>query len=179
MQYPDEPGNASAAQPLPPYGSYQAPRSNRPSQKRPGTVSGAVGITIVMSSISIVCGIIAIIASAPMVDYMTDHPQDFDLTRQDIENPDNLTFGFIALSAMLIIFAVIAIVFAVFVLKRQQWARVILTVFAALTILLGAVGSIMIIGAPWLITGIIVVVLLYTGGANTWFAFENAGDTRY
>lgn len=182
MQYPDEPGDrspADASQPLPPYSTYRVPGANRPPRQRPGTVTGAAVITIVMSSISIVCGIIAIIASTPLVNYMTEHPGNFDLNPQDVENPGNLTFSFIALSVLLVIFAIIAILFAVFVLKRHQWARVILTVLAAVTILCGAVGSVMIIGAPWLITGIIVVILLYTGGANTWFAFEDARDMRY
>jgi|SRR5690625_1526908 len=182
MQYPDKPGDhppADASQPLPPYGTYQVPRSNQPSQRRPGTVSGAAILTIVMSSISIVCGLIAVIASAPMADYIADHPRDFDVRPQDVENPANIMFGLIAFSALLIIFAITAIVFAAFVMKRQQWARVILTVLTAVTILFGAIGSVALVGAPWFISGIIVVVLLYTGGANSWFAPENTRDTGY
>src|SRR5699024_7226884 len=101
MQYPDEPGDrspADASQPLPPYSTYRVSGANRPARHRPGSISGAGVTTIVMSSISIVCGIIAIIASAPLINYMTEHPRDFDLNPRDVENPGNLTFNFIALS---------------------------------------------------------------------------------
>src|SRR5699024_10973385 len=131
MQYPDKPGDhppADASQPLPPYGTYQVPRSNQPSQRRPGTVSRAAILTIVMSSTSIVCGFVAVIPSAPLVDHIADHPRDFGVRPQGVENPANIMFGLIALSGLLISFAITASGFAAFVMTRHQWARVILTV---------------------------------------------------
>lgn len=123
-----------------------------------------------MSGLTIILGILGIFGSSSWVDYMVDHPSQFELTREEVQNSDDIKIGLIFISALLIFFSIAAIAMAICVLKRQQWARILLTILTGLTILASAIASLVLIGIPWLVVSIVVVMLLFAGGANAWFS---------
>lgn len=181
QQAPQQPNQQAAEQPphqppasgtggsLPPYASYQASSTARPATRRPGTVTGAAWTTIALSGISILCGIAGLIGASPFVDYMVEHPDEFELSASEIEEASFIKVFYIVTAIVLIAFAGFAIAMAICTLKRQNWARIILTVLSSFTILVGGLASILFAGIPWVIAGITVIVLLYVGGANAWF----------
>eukprot|EP01031_Cornospumella_fuschlensis_P019094 gene19094-23392_t len=63
-----------------------------------------------------------------------------------------------------------AIVLGVLTLRRRNWARIMLVVSSAVTALFSLLGITSGISALTLIAAIAVIVLLFTGGANQWFA---------
>jgi hypothetical protein len=63
-----------------------------------------------------------------------------------------------------------AIVVAVLAFRRNRGGRIALAVSAALTVLVSLLAILSILSAVPLLMGIAVLVLLFTGGANDWYA---------
>ena len=71
---------------------------------------------------------------------------------------------------VVVVWSLSAIVLGVLTLKRKNWARVMLVVSAAVTALFSLLGITSGLSALTLIAAVAVIVLLFTGGANQWFA---------
>src|SRR5699024_3152013 len=121
--------------------------------------------TVVMSSISILSSIAAIIYSAQT--YNFDNPY---LKPKFGTNP----YTIIPISVVVIVGSAIAIFTATRVLQWQPQARTGLTVLAGITIFFGAFASLLLVGIPWLATGIIVVLNLHKSDATAWFGDRTA-----
>lgn len=155
----------------PPSG-YPQPGYGRPYSPdiRPATVTVAAWITIVLSALSVLAGLGAVLGGSALVEYMRDHPDEAGLSAADLRNLDDAKLGFAAAGVVLIFFSLVAIAVAVLVLKRHNWARVTLVVLAGITAVAGLAGTVTaLFGALWLIGAIAVIVCLFAGGANAWF----------
>lgn len=163
-----------------PYGQYgdSGPRSD----KRPGTVTAASIITIVMSALTLVLfGILAVVGAvarnnddllADLQKELDGQPGFEDVSAEDVAN---LLLG---IGPIIALWSLAALVLAIFAMKRHNWARILVVVSAAISAivsLIGITGGISIIS---LIASVAAIVLYFTGGAGDWYRRKNqpAGD---
>ena len=81
-----------------------------------------------------------------------------------------LATGFAVLGSVLAVASAVAIVAAVFALRRSQAGRIVLTVMAALAIAVSLVGITSGVTLITLVGAVVTIVLLYRRSANAWFA---------
>ncbi len=152
------------------------PGSGGPRQRPgvPGTVRAAAIVTWVVSALTfvfLVVGITAINRSSILDQAMRQLRQagDTSLTRGDLAA---------AVTVVLVIgmvWAALACVFAFFVWRGHNWARVVLTVSAVVAGLLSLVSVRRIFPILPLVACIVVIVLLYRRSSNSHFAGRAAG----
>ena len=149
-----------------PYGSQSDPG------KRPGTVTGAAITTLVLSGLVGLLMLFGTIALAASKNDILRRVQD-EMDRQNPQtsfNADSVYGAILAVCIVIIVWCLIACLLAVFVLRRSNGARITLVVSCAVTAILSllAIGSV--VSGITLIASIVVIVLLFTGGANEWFS---------
>ena len=160
-----------------PYG-YQAPGYSPygadQGDRRPGTVTAAGVITLIFSGLSLalfaIIGIVVVAAKDEFITRIQDQPGFESVTPQDVVS---------VVAVVCLVFAIwciIAMVLAVFTMRRSNGARIGLVISAALAAILSllAIGS----GASavTLLAAIAVIVLLFAGGANQWFGRRDPGS---
>lgn len=153
------------------YSSAQPAYGGSPANadKRPGTVTAAAWITIVLSSLTAALfafsGLALLVARDQVIAEMERVPE---FSEAGID-ADAAVGVLVAFMVGLVIWCVIAIVLAVFVLRRSNVARILLVISSAVTAL-GALISVA-SGLPilHLIGAAATIVLLFTGGAGDWF----------
>jgi len=192
--YPDYPG-ASQQQGASPYGSQQYGAPQYPSQqygsqydqggnyasggtmKRPGGVTAAAIIAMVMSVITggfwLLLGFAFLVGGDSLADDFLDEPDGREVVEQlnltDQEFRDGVTaLGIGSLVAGILMLAVVLV--AIGVLRGSNVARILLIICAAVTLLIGLVLIQSVISIVWIAAAIAVIVLLFVGGASTWFA---------
>jgi hypothetical protein len=153
-----------------PYGhAYGAPTSD----KRPGSVTGAAVITLVVSGLSLLIYafvlIALIVAKDEVLDAITQDPdfEDFGIS------PDSAFGAILAFFAVFLVWCLIACILAVLVLRRSNAARITLVVSSAMTAVFSLLGIASLVSAIPLLAAIAVIVLLFVGGANEWFKGRN------
>lgn len=183
---PDPPANpyGEAPQPPPAYGQQpygQQPYGQQPHgapayggadpDKRPGTVTAASIITMIFSAISLLAfGILAIAVqgSEGLVDEINrefeGQPGFEDFSADEVIN--YLTIALVILA----IWSLSALVLAVLAMRRQNWARILVVISAAMSGLLSLLFILTGVSAIPLIAAIATVVLYFVGGANQWYA---------
>jgi hypothetical protein len=197
--YPDYPGAAeqqgASQYGSQQYGAPQYPSGQNPSQqygsqydqggnypqagamKRPGGVTAAAIIAMVMSVVTggfwLLLGIGLLAGGDSIADSLLDEPQGRDFVDQlnltDSEFRDRLTtFGIGSVVAGLLMLAVVLV--AIGVLRGSNVARILLIICAAITLLIGLVLIQSVISILWIAAAIAVIVLLFVGGASSWFA---------
>lgn len=182
MSYSPPPYPGSQPPADPPGGQWNNPSSSNqwsppgggqpvPSQ-RPGGVTAAAVITIILSAITTLLGIAFVATSGPIANLVRDNPELLEgvstTDRQDIL--EFIDAALIGVGIFTLIIGVIGIVLGVLVLKPRPWARILLTIGAGLTAVVGLFMTLNIVGLPWLAGSIAVIVLLYVGKASDWFA---------
>lgn len=171
---PNPYGQAYGEQQAPqPYGEQQQPYGGPVTQSggdaRPGTVTAAGWITIVLSGLSAVLfgigALLFLVARDSIVAEMERVPE-FEQANID---PDSVVGVMVAFMLMLVIWAVISVVLGVLVLRRSNVARILLVISSVVT----ALGSLLLItsgiSAVWLIAAVAVIAMLFVGGAGDWF----------
>lgn len=163
--------------PAPAYGTPAGPTSD----KRPGTVTAAAVITIVLSAIAIVGGVLAVfgilvarddIVAAVEREVANDPTMEQQLQGFDPSFVVTITIGVVIGFA---VWALLAIVLAVLAMRRSSVGRIGLVVSSVLTALLSIVPTFTtIVPVFWLFGAIAVVVLLFTGGASQWYSRTGA-----
>lgn len=147
------------------YGQYGQPTSDR----RPGTVTAAAWITIVLSAIvAAVFGFatLALIVARDQVITEMERVPEF----QDANIDADAAVGvLVAVMLGFLVWSLIAVVLAVFVLKRSNVARILLVISCSVTALLSLLSITSVISAVWLIAAVAVIVMLFAGGASAWF----------
>lgn len=154
-----------------PYGqqpSYGAPPVQ--TDRRPGTVTAAAWITIVFSGLTAVLfgftGLALLVARDQVITEMERVPE-FQDAGIDADAAVGVLVAFIL---GLVVWALIALVLAVFVLRRSNVARILLVISSAVVALLSLLGITSGVSAITLIASVAVIVLLFVGGAGAWFA---------
>ncbi len=154
----------------PAYGGYAPPQADP--DKRPGTVTAAGVITFLLSGLVVIGCLLGAaglaIARDEIVRQIQADPQ-FDAQFSNIDPDAIVTFGIIGM-ALFTLWAVLAIVLAIFAMRRVNGARIGLVVSSVLASLLSLLPIAAVFPALWLIGTIVVVVCLFTGGANQWYA---------
>ena len=178
------PPDAAPAPPTPPgygqpsnYGqpaNYGQPGAVQPVGGRPGTVLAAGLITIILSALTLLSsiGIFAAISDVTdsVQDYIRDHPADFNVNASDLPTDSDIKSAMTGVAVIFIIVGVIGLVLGLLTILGKNWARIALIVTSALTILPALAASLGLVGLPWLVGSITVLVLLLTGKAKAWFA---------
>ncbi|MCW2739153.1 hypothetical protein [Nocardioides sp.] len=168
-------GQPPSGQPSP-YGqapAYGAP--TQPTDRRPGTVTAAAWITMVLSAIvAALFGFTALALLVARDQVIVELEKVPEFQDADID-PDAAVGVLVAVLVGLVIWALIAIVLAVLVLRRSSVARILLVISAVITALFSLVGVGSGVSAVTLVAAIAVVVLLFTGGAGAWFNRRDSG----
>ncbi|MEO6472013.1 MAG: hypothetical protein ABIO14_09430 [Aeromicrobium sp.] len=137
--------------------------------KRPSAVTAAAWITIILSILSVIGAFTMLALTQDMIDYVRDHPKEFDIQASDLPADSDLKAAGMAVALILSVFAGIAILSAFAVLKRQAWARVILAILSGVAAIVAIPFTFGIVGLPWLAGAITVIVLLFTKTSSVWF----------
>ncbi|WP_457189713.1 hypothetical protein [Nocardioides sp. P5_E3] len=162
-----------------PYG--QQPYGQQPAgDRRPGTVTAAAWITIVFSAITAALfGFTALglfIARDQVITEMERVPEF-----QDANIDADAAVGvLVAVILALVVWAIIAIVLGVLVMRRSNVARILLVISSAVVALFSLLGVTSGVSAVTLIAAIAVIVLLFVGGAGDWFkGLSSSGTGAY
>ncbi len=140
--------------------------------RRPVTVTAGAVITIVLS------GLTFLVAAVFGLSFLANRDQAVDRLEQqlrernqaaDITGSDLATIATVFLG-IVVVWALVAIVLAVFTLRRRQWSRITLVVSSVVSAVFCLVGILAIIPVVPLAGAVATIVLLFTGGANQWFA---------
>lgn len=153
------------------YGSYGSPGQGQGgSDKRPGTVTAAAVLTMIGALGGVLMGVILMaglsVDSTAISDQVRQDPS-FDQIGWDV---DQVLSAIWVVAVIVTLWSLIALVLAVFVLRRQQWARWLLVASATVSALLSLLAILSIISIVPLILSVATVVLLFAGGANDWFS---------
>jgi len=162
-----------------PYAPYSgAPGAPGVPDRRPGTVTAAAVITIVLSALTAALGLLLALVGSNMAQDMMD-----ELDKRGYDTSDftahELAVGFAVMGAVIAVVALAAIVTAIFVLRRSNAARIMLTVMAGLCIAVSLVGIASGGSALTLAGAIAVIVLLYRRSSNAWFATRPGRQQPY
>lgn len=167
---PDPYGQSPVGQPYSQSGQPN-PYGGQPAvDRRPGTVTAAGWITIVFSAIvALIFGFTAlalVVARDQVIAAMEDVPEF-----RDANIDADAAVGLLAAVMIgLVVWAIVAIVLAVLVMRRSNVSRILLVISSALVALLSllslAGGGVSVVP---LVVAIAVIVLLFTGGAGDWF----------
>lgn len=155
-----------------PYGGYAG--GTVVPQRRPGGVTAASIITIVMSTITgigwVIIALVWASNRAEIENRLLDDPQfrSFDITPADLDTVASVIYG---LAAVFAFASLVALVTAILTLKGVNWARIVTIILAALTVV---IALILVIGQGWLAllwlaAGATVIGLLLSGSARAWF----------
>jgi hypothetical protein len=153
---------------------YGRPLGN---DERPGNVTAAAWITIVVAGLSFL--LYGFITLALLV-AKDDVTREIDKAIRDNNSTTDISaedaYGVVlAILLIVTIWCLISCVLAVFALRRSNVARILLVISAAVAALLSLLGISSVVSAVPLLAAVAVLVLLFTGGANDWFS----GRRRY
>ncbi len=150
------------------------------SGQRPGTVTAAAWITIIMSALTgllwLILGLAMLVAGDEINEEIQKDQTTMDeldragITAQQLEDGIQV-FGIICMVIGLLMLAVIFL--ARGVLKGSNGARIGLVIASVLTVLVGLLFITSIISVVWIAAGIAEIVLLYVGDASRWFASKS------
>ncbi len=147
--------------------------------KRPGTVTAASVITLIFSGLSLVMflfGTLAVIvARDDMVREINRELQNEPAF--DGLNGDGVAVFIVAVFAVMAVWCLLTMVFAVLALRRKNWARVLVVISSVVTALFSLLAIFSGVSVITLVASIAVIVLYFVGGANQWYAKRPAGPT--
>jgi hypothetical protein len=161
----------------PAYGQQQAGR-------RPGTVTAAAWITIIVSGLTAVgLGLMALAFAGFRDEFVQGFEQEWARsgagTDVDVD-PEQLAGVVVAGFVFLAVWALISVVLAIFVLRRSNVARILLVISSGVVAVLSLVGIGSGISIVPLVAAVAVIVLLFVGGAGDWFkGLSPAGAGSY
>ncbi len=139
---------------------------------RPGTVTAAGWITLIVSGLTaLMFGFFAIavaVSKDEMVREIEDTLRDQGTT-PDID-ADAIYSVAIFFCVVLAVWCLIACLLAVFAMRRSNVARILLVVSSVVVALFSLLGITSGVSAIWLVASGLVVVLLFVGGAGDWYA---------
>ena len=137
--------------------------------RRPGTVTAAAWLTIVLSAVTAsvfgFTGLALLVARDQVIAEMEKVPEF-----QDANIDADAAVGvLVAVMAGLVVWSLVAIVLAVLVLRRSSVARILLVISCAATAIFSLLSVSSGVTVVPLVAAIATVVLLFTGGASDWF----------
>lgn len=170
----------------PGYGQYgQTPYGQttpRDPDRRPGTVLAACIITWVFAGLAGLLGVFMLIVVAAARDEFIDGVEESegyeDMVDAGVSATEIADWSSVS-SGVFAALAILAMVVAWFAFRRSNGARIALVVLSGLTAVLTGVGAaVACVPGVWTLAAIAVIVLLFTGGANDWYARRQPGQTQ-
>jgi hypothetical protein len=140
-------------------------------EARPGTVTAAAWITLVMSGLTgALFGFITLGMLVAKDDVVTEMDKAFaeQGVTGDFSAEDAYGFFVFAL-VVLTLWCIIACVLAVFAMRGSNVSRILLVISSVVAGLLSLVAIGSVISAVWLLACVAVVILFFTGGAGEWY----------
>jgi hypothetical protein len=169
-------GQPAYGAPGPAYGAPQASPD-----KRPGTVTAAGVITIVLSALALVgCAFVIFGISIARDDIVAEIERQVaaDPTlEQQLQGFDASVLVPVMIGVVIgfAVWALIAIALAVLAMRRSSVARIALVVSSVLTGLLAILPTFTaVVPVVWVLGSVAVVVCLFAGGASRWYAGTGA-----
>ncbi|GAA4670693.1 hypothetical protein [Nocardioides nanhaiensis] len=155
-----------------PYGQQPFGVQQRDPDKRPGTVLAAGLVAAISSAIVMIfAGLVALGGDAVLDEIRPDLERE--LASGDYGNltVDDIGGVVIGIFVVLAVWSLIALVTSILALMRQNWARILTVISAAVAALLTLVAGFLTI-VPWVITiaAVASIVLFFVGGASEWYA---------
>ena len=144
---------------------------------RPGNVTAAGWITLIFSGLTfLLFGFITLAMFIAKDDVITEIDKQIRESGGASDFDANDAYGLVVGVLLAVtIWTVIACVLAVFAMRRSNAARIMLVISSVVAGLLCLLGITSVVSAVPLLACIAVIVLLFTGGSNAWFA----GRRRY
>ncbi len=153
------------------YGAYSsgqpAPQATEPA--RPAAVDRGFWLLIASAVVSVIGAIVSII-DLGSDESRSELAQTSGLTSAEVDTA--IAVGTVVALVIAVISVAVSVLFAIFARKGHNWARIVITVFAALSLfgLIGTDGSAGgIITLVSIILPIVAVVLFYTAPASAYF----------
>lgn len=177
-----DPNQPWAPPPANPYGEQAQPYGQQPAygspylpardpDKRPGTVLAAGITTIVLAGLSFllyaVVVLLMIVARDDMVGTLDD---SLTADQRDLFGADGLATFLTVVMVAFAVWCLVAVLLAVLAMRRSAVARILLVVSSGLTVLVSLLAISSLVSGVTFIAAIAVIVLLFTGGANDWYA---------
>lgn len=151
-----------------PYGTYVEPG------RRPGTVTAAGWITVVVSSTTalLLAGmfLVLILAQDSVIEAMQSDATFQDAVGGDSQLANDAAGALTAITGGLALWSLIATVLGFLVLRRSNVARILLVISSVLSALATLPLIVAVLPAAWTLASLAVTVLLFVGGASEWFA---------
>jgi hypothetical protein len=164
-----------------PYGypAYAPGRPARDPERRPATVTIAAVLTWIgaggtAASMLLLAAVLATGGDA-FVEQFDEAAQGSNLT---LSSDEVLAVGW-AITGLFLIWSLASAVLAAFAFRRSNVARILLVVSAVMTALLSLVMVLSGISLVTLVLSVATTVLLFTGGANEWYARRDQGHAGY
>lgn len=98
------------------------------------------------------------------------HPAEWDLTADDVAALDDAVPVLLGVCVVAALVCAFGVVVGVLVLRRVRWARYVCVGLAGITAVVGLLLSGTAVSVLWSAAAVVVIVMLFTGGANEWFA---------
>jgi hypothetical protein len=165
--YP-QPGYPQPGYPQPAYPAHPAYQGDP--DRRPGTVTSAGIVTIILAGLTLLLGLLLLAIGAAGSESFADSFREGAGSSYDDVSDDDINNLMIGVGVGLAVWCVAAIVLAIFTMRRSNAARVLLVISASACIIVSLIGILSVISIVTLIGAIAVVVLLFVGGANDWYA---------
>jgi hypothetical protein len=189
-QQPQQPyGPPPAASPYAQPPQYAAPYGHQPpagplgdgldmygrplgNDSRPATVTAAGWITLILSGLTaLLYGFITLAMVVAKDEVLREINRALAEQGSTGEFDAEDAFGFVVVVlVVLTLWCVITCVLAVFALRRSNVSRILLVISATVAGVLSLFGIKSVISGVWLLACLAVVVMLFTGGANDWYA---------
>jgi hypothetical protein len=139
---------------------------------RPGTVTAAGWITLILSGLTALLYAFITLALLVVKDELLpelDKALADQGTTSEFSAED--AYGiFVAVLVAFAVWSVIVCVLAVFAMRRSNVARILLVISSSVAAVLGVLGIKSLVSAVWVVACVAVVIMLFTGGANDWYA---------
>jgi hypothetical protein len=162
QEYPQyqQPSYAAAAHGAPPPHPLEAS-----TDKRPGTVTAAAVLTWVGCGLAGAgCVLLVALSGADAFMRSFQDGSEGQFTRAEAQGI------LVGIGVVGFVWSVVASVLALLTVKRHGWARIALTISAAMAALVSLLTILSVVTVVTLVLAVAAVVLLFVGGANDWFA---------
>ncbi len=176
-----QPGHGQPGYGQPAYAGYAAP----PSNKRPATVTVAGVLTLLTAGLIFVflaIALVGVVAAGPDSSEIQDMADE--LARQNAAYEDFSAQSIVNMLAVVIgiamVWTLIAMLLAVFAMRRSNAARIGLVISAALVCVPAALFGLAGASFMLLLTAVtaVVIVCLFAGGASDWYAHRPGARPR-
>ncbi len=166
-----QPGYGQPAYGQPSYGQQGYSEPGR----RPGSVTTAGVLTLVFSGLSLLMFGFVLVMFLVARDLVVDEMA----TTQGFENIDanDIVTGVVVIMVGLVLWCAVAMVLAVFAMRRSNGARVGLVISASLAAILCLISIQTLLSGVPLIACVVTVVCLFAGGANDWYSGRPGNTT--